>query len=93
MGATVRAVPRRESELSPRDERELDRWSARLERAELERAELRRSFAAWVRRVGPAAVARRLGISRGAMDQRLRALEGKRAKASIPDQPKASKEA
>jgi len=79
-GVTVRDVPQRERQLSPAEIRELERRIARLERADLERDELRRAFAAWVRDVGPAAVARALGISRGAMDQRLRALEGRRRK-------------
>jgi len=70
-------MPRPASELTPRQVRELGRWQARLDRIEKDRGEARRGFAAWVRLVGPSAVARSLGITRSAMDQRLRAIEGK----------------
>ena len=79
-GVTVADMPRRETQLTPTEIRELERWGTRLDRADRERDELRRSFAEWVRAMGPAAVARELGISRSAMDQRLRALEGRRRK-------------
>lgn len=81
MSATVATVPRRELSLSASDVEVLRRWEQRLAEIDETRDQLRQDFAAWVRAIGPAAVARELGISRGAMDQRLRTLEGKRRKA------------
>ena len=70
-------MPRSESQLTPRQLRELERWQARLDRIDQERVKTRQAFADWVRTAGPSAVARALGITRSAMDQRLRAIEGR----------------
>lgn len=79
MGATVTDVPRRE--LTEQEIATLAEWQERLAETDARRDQLRRDFAAWVRAIGASRVARALGISRSAMDQRLRALEGKRRKA------------
>jgi hypothetical protein len=47
-----------------------------LDEADQRRKDLRVEFAAWVREVGPAAVAYGLGISRNAMNERLKSYEG-----------------
>ena len=51
-------------------------WVAVLDEADQRRKDLRVEFAAWVREVGPAAVAHGLGISRNAMNERLKSYEG-----------------
>ena len=71
-------MPRSESQLTQGQLRDLERWQARLDRVDRERAETRKAFAQWVRDTGLSAVARALEISPSAMDQRLRAIEGKR---------------
>ena len=70
------AVPRPQSTLSATERNALDGWVARLEEADRRRKGVRADFAAWVREVGPAAVAHELGISRGAMNERLKSYEG-----------------
>ncbi len=86
MGATVTDVPRRE--LTEQDRATLRQWQERIAEAERVRERLRADFAAWVRAIGPGLVARELGITRSAMDQRLRALEGRRRKAQeVPSPP------
>jgi len=47
-----------------------------LDEADQRRKDLRVEFAAWVREVGPAAVAYGLGISRNAMNERLKSYGG-----------------
>ena len=69
-------VPRPQSQLSANEERALARWVADLAEADRRRKDLRANFAAWVREVGPAAVAHGLGISRNAMNERLKSYEG-----------------
>ena len=69
-------VPRPQSQLSAHEERALARWVAELAEADQRRTDLRANFAAWVREVGPAAVAHGLGISRNAMNERLKSYEG-----------------
>jgi len=69
-------VPRPQSRLSPPEQEALARWVAVLDEADQRRKDLRAEFAAWVREVGPAAVAHGLGISRNAMNERLKSYEG-----------------
>jgi sugar diacid utilization regulator len=69
-------VPRPQSQLSATEQRSLARWVAQLDHADQHRKDLRAAFAAWVREVGPAAVAHALGISRNAMNERLKSYEG-----------------
>jgi len=69
-------VPRPQSRLSPPEQEALTRWVAVLDEADQRRKDLRAEFAAWVREVGPAAVAHGLGISRNAMNERLKSYEG-----------------
>ena len=69
-------MPRPQSQLSATEERALARWVAELDEADQRRKDLRANFAAWVREVGPAAVAHGLGISRNAMNERLKSYEG-----------------
>ena len=69
-------MPRPQSQLSATEQRALDRWVAELDEADQRRKDLRADFAAWVREVGPAAVAHALGISRNAMNERLKSYEG-----------------
>ena len=69
-------MPRPQSQLSATDQRALARWVAELDEADQHRKDLRANFAAWVRDVGPAAVAHALGISRNAMNERLKSYEG-----------------
>jgi hypothetical protein len=69
-------VPRPQSTLSATERSALDRWVAKLEDADRHRKSARAEFAAWVREVGPSAVAHELGISRGAMNERLKSYEG-----------------
>jgi hypothetical protein len=69
-------MPRPQSKLSTTERSDLDRWIARLEEADRHRKDIRAGFAAWVREVGPAAVAHELGISRGAINERLKSYEG-----------------
>ena len=69
-------MPRPQSQLSTNEERALARWVAELAEADRRRKDLRANFAAWVREVGPAAVAHGLGISRNAMNERLKSYEG-----------------
>jgi hypothetical protein len=69
-------VPRPQSRLSPTEQKALARWVAALDEADQRRKDLRAEFAAWVRGVGPAAVAHGLGISRNAMNERLKSYEG-----------------
>ena len=69
-------MPRAQSQLSANEERALAGWVADLADADQRRKDLRANFAAWVREVGPAAVAHGLGISRNAMNERLKSYEG-----------------
>ena len=69
-------MPRPQSRLSATEHQALDRWVAALDEADQRRKDLRAEFAAWVREVGPAAVAHGLGISRNAMNERLKSYEG-----------------
>jgi len=69
-------VPRPQSQLSATEQEVLVRWVAELDEADRRRKDLRADFAAWVRDVGPAAVAHALGISRNAMNERLKSYEG-----------------
>lgn len=69
-------MPRPQSTLSTAERNALDRWVAKLEDADRRRKGVRADFAAWVREVGPAAVAHELGITRGAMNERLKSYEG-----------------
>jgi DNA-binding Lrp family transcriptional regulator len=69
----VPGVPRQE--LSGRDLRRLEAAERRLERARSALAEAEAAWAAVVREVGQAAVARRLGISSQALSERLRRIE------------------
>jgi len=69
-------VPRPQSRLSPLEQEALARWVAVLDEADQRRKDFRVEFAAWVREVGPAAVAYGLGISRNAMNERLKSYEG-----------------
>ena len=69
-------MPRPQSRLSPTEQEALTRWVAALDEADQRRKDLRAEFAAWVREVGPAAVAHGLGISRNAMNERLKSYEG-----------------
>lgn len=69
-------MPRPQSKLSATERSALDRWVAELEDADQHRKDVRAGFAAWVREVGPAAVAHELGISRGAINERLKSYEG-----------------
>jgi hypothetical protein len=69
-------VPRPQSQLSSAQQQALARWVAALDEADQRRKDLRAEFAAWVREVGPAAVAHGLGISRNAMNERLKSYEG-----------------
>jgi len=70
------AMPRPRSKLPTTERRALDQWVTKLEDADRHRKDVRADFAAWVREVGPAAVAHELGISRGAMNERLKSYEG-----------------
>lgn len=69
-------MPRPQSQLTATEQESLDRWVAALDEADQRRKDLRADFAAWVREVGPAAVAHALGISRNAMNERLKSYEG-----------------
>ena len=69
-------MPRPQSQLSATEQEVLVRWVAELDEADRRRKDLRADFAAWVRDVGPAAVAHALGISRNAMNERLKSYEG-----------------
>ncbi len=69
-------MPRPQSQLSTTEQQALARWIAELDEADRRRKDLRAEFAAWVREVGPAAVAHALGISRNAMNERLKSYEG-----------------
>lgn len=69
-------MPRPQSKLSATERNALDRWVAKLDLADQHRKDVRADFAAWVREVGPAAVAHELRISRGAMNERLKSYEG-----------------
>ena len=69
-------MPRPQSQLSATEQRSLARWVAELDETDRRRKDLRADFAAWVRQVGPAAVANGLGISRNAMNERLKSYEG-----------------
>ena len=69
-------MPRPQSRLSPTEQEALARWVAAFDEADQRRKDLRVEFAAWVREVGPAAVAYGLGISRNAMNERLKSYEG-----------------
>ncbi len=69
-------LPRPQSKLSATQRRSLDQWVAKLEDADQHRKDVRAGFAAWVREVGPAAVAHELGITRGAINERLKSYEG-----------------
>jgi uncharacterized protein with gpF-like domain len=69
-------VPRPQSLLSATEQQTLSRWVDELDEADQHRRDLRANFAAWVREVGPAAVAHALGISRNAMNERLKSYEG-----------------
>jgi hypothetical protein len=69
-------VPRPQSQLSATEQQALARWVTALDEADQLRKDLRAEFAAWVRQVGPAAVAHGLGISRNAMNERLKSYEG-----------------
>lgn len=69
-------MPRPQSKLSATERSALDQWVARLEEADQHRKDIRAGFAAWVREVGPAAVAYELGISRGAINERFKSYEG-----------------
>lgn len=82
-------MARPEMKLSSTERGELERWQGRLERADRQwqarrekidqqRDEVRRQYAAWVRKVGLSAAAREIGVSKSALDQRLRNMEGKR---------------
>ena len=53
-------MPRPQSRLSPTEQEALARWVAALDEADQRRKDLRAEFAAWVREVGPAAVATRV---------------------------------
>jgi hypothetical protein len=64
--------------LTPAQKRELSRWESRLAKIDREREAARAAYAAWIRDTGVSAVARSLGVTPGAMEQRVRALEGKR---------------
>jgi hypothetical protein len=69
-------MPRPQSTLSDSEQRSLEQWVAKLEDADRRRTDVRAGFAAWVREVGPAAVAHELGITRGAINERLKSYEG-----------------
>ena len=69
-------MPRPQSTLSTDERKALVQWVAKLDHADQRRKDLRAAFAAWVREVGPAAVAHELGISRGAINERLKSYEG-----------------
>jgi hypothetical protein len=69
-------MPRPQSKLSADERKTLVQWVAKLDHADQRRKDLRAAFAAWVREVGPAAVAHELGISRGAINERLKSYEG-----------------
>ena len=69
-------MPRPQSQLSANEQQALARWVAELDETDRRRKDLRADFAAWVREVGPAAVAHGLGISRNAMNERLKSYEG-----------------
>jgi hypothetical protein len=69
-------VPRPRSTLTAAQRTALARWIANLEDADRRRKDVRAGFAAWVREVGPAAVAHELGITRGAINERLKSYEG-----------------
>jgi hypothetical protein len=69
-------VPRPRSELSSSERTALSRWVSQLDDADRRRKDVRARFAAWVREVGPAAVAHELGISRNAMNERLKSYDG-----------------
>ena len=69
-------MPRPVSQLSATEQEALARWVADLDEVDRRRKDLRSDFAAWVRQVGPAAVAHALGISRNAMNERLKSYEG-----------------
>ena len=69
-------MPRPQSKLSAAEQRALVQWVAKLDNADRRRKDLRLDFAMWVREVGPAAVAHELGISRGAINERLKSYEG-----------------
>jgi UDP-N-acetylmuramate-alanine ligase len=81
------AVPRPQSTLSDAERNELDRWVAELEQADQQRKDVRAGFAAWVRSVGPAAVAHELGITRGAINERLKSYEGTYRRRGIKHKP------
>ena len=69
-------MPRPQSQLSESEQQALARWVAELDDADQRRKDVRVAFAAWVREVGPAAVAHALGITRNAMNERLKSYEG-----------------
>ncbi len=69
-------MPRPRSKLSATEQATLARWVAKLEDADQHRKDVRAGFAAWVREAGPAAVAHELGITRGAINERLKSYEG-----------------
>ncbi len=80
-------VPRPQSKLSAAERTALGRWVAQLEHADRHRKEVRAGFAAWVRRVGPAAVAHEMGITRGAINERLKSYEGTYRRRGTKPQP------
>jgi hypothetical protein len=85
------AVPRPQSKLSATERTALDRWVAQLDDADQHRKDVRAGFAAWVRGVGPAAVAHELGISRGAINERLKSYEGTYRRRGKREQPQRSR--
>ena len=64
-------------DISDRDARKLDALMARIERGEAQADEARRQWAGLVRRVGIAAVARRMGLARQTLAERIRTIEGR----------------
>jgi hypothetical protein len=64
-------------QIPERDVRRLEALEARIDRAEGQAAEARREWAALVRRVGIAAVARRLGVARQTLTERVQAIEAR----------------
>ena len=80
-------MPRPQSKLSATEQIALAQWVAKLDDADRHRKDVRAEFAAWVREVGPAAVAHELGISRGAINERLKSYEGTYVRRGNKEQP------
>jgi hypothetical protein len=63
--------------ISDRDERRLRALEARIDRAETQAEQARQEWARLVREIGIAAVARRMGLTRQTLAERVRSIEAR----------------